>query len=42
MADAAGYRDSEHDPESRVRWVAKADSVGQALFIGALLGLAAI
>jgi hypothetical protein len=25
-----------------VRWVAKADSVGQALFIGALLGLAAI
>jgi IS6 family transposase len=26
----------------RVRWVAKADSVGQALFIGALFGLAAI
>jgi IS6 family transposase len=28
--------------KGRVRWVAKADSVGQALFIGALFGLAAI
>ena len=26
--------------KGRVRWVAKADSVGQALFIGALFGLA--
>jgi hypothetical protein len=26
--------------KGRVKWVAKADSVGQALFIGALFGLA--
>jgi IS6 family transposase len=33
--------ESEHDPEGRVRWLAKGDAVGQAHFIGELFGLSA-
>jgi hypothetical protein len=40
MADIAGHRDNEHDPERSSEMAAKADAVGQALFIGALFGLA--
>jgi hypothetical protein len=36
MADLTVHRDSEHDPEGRVRWLAKADAAGQTLFIGGL------
>ena len=40
LADVARYRDDAHDAEKgRVRWLAKGDVVGQALFIDYLFEL---
>ena len=41
VANVARHRSSSHDSKGGVRWLAKADSVGQARFLTKLFGIAA-